>query len=73
MEVGQSMTSTEVQQQNNTLIQIGGPVPPNPTLPGLTVISHVSIEVPQQNEGVSCRSTLQCLPQGLQKRVGTLN
>ena len=60
---GQSMTSTEVQQQNTTLIQIVGAVPPNHTLQGLTVIAQVSIEVPQQNEGVSCRSTLQCIPQ----------
>ena len=37
------MTSTEVQQQNTTLIQIGGAVPPNHTLPGLTVIAHMSI------------------------------
>ena len=44
---GQSMMSTEVQQQNTTLIQIGGAVPPNHTLPGLTVIAHVSIELPQ--------------------------
>ena len=51
------MTSTEVQQQNTTLIQIGGAVPPNHTLLGPTVIAHVSIEVPQQNEGVSSASS----------------
>ena len=44
---GQTATSTEVQQRNTTRIQIRGAVPPNHASPGITVIAHVRVEVPQ--------------------------
>ena len=56
---GQTVTNTEVQQQNTTQVQIREVVPPNHASPGTTVIARVSIEVPQQNKGVLIRGTFQ--------------
>ncbi|KAK3555770.1 hypothetical protein QTP86_028946 [Hemibagrus guttatus] len=64
---GQAVTSTEVQQQDTTRVQIRGAVPPNHTPPGITVVAHMGVEVPQQNYGVPSRSTLQHPSQGLQE------
>ncbi|MEQ2229929.1 hypothetical protein ILYODFUR_023958 [Ilyodon furcidens] len=47
---GQSVTGTEVQQQNTTWVQIWEGIPPNQIPPGVTVVSKVAIEVPQQND-----------------------
>ena len=57
----QAVASTEVQQLNTARVQIGQAVPPNHALPGLAVITHVSVEVSQQNNGVPSWSTIQCL------------
>ena len=43
---GQSMTSTDVQQQSTTLVQIGQAVPPNNPPPGFSIVAHVRVEVP---------------------------
>ncbi|KAK3522425.1 hypothetical protein QTP86_010644 [Hemibagrus guttatus] len=64
---GQAVISTEVQQQDTTLVQIRGAIPPNHAPPGITVIAHMGVEVPQQNYGVPSRSTFQHPPQGLQE------
>ncbi|KAK3543782.1 hypothetical protein QTP70_027199 [Hemibagrus guttatus] len=64
---GQALTSTEVQQQDTTRVQIRGAVPPNHAPPGITVIAHMGIEIPQQNYGVPRRSTFQHPSQGLQE------
>ena len=59
---GQSMTSTEVQQQNTTLIEIrGGGVPPSHPLPGLTVIAHVSLSLAPYCSNMTVH---QCTKQG---------
>ncbi|KAK3528991.1 hypothetical protein QTP70_014114 [Hemibagrus guttatus] len=62
-----AVTSTEVQQQDTTQVQIRGAVPPNHTPPGITVVAHMGVEVPQQNYGVPSRSTFQHPSQGLQE------
>ncbi|KAK3572614.1 hypothetical protein QTP86_001059 [Hemibagrus guttatus] len=64
---GKTVTSTEVQQQNTTGVQIRGAVLPNHAPPGITVIAHMGIEIPQQNYGVPSRSTFQHPLQGLQE------
>ncbi|KAK3573893.1 hypothetical protein QTP86_032986 [Hemibagrus guttatus] len=63
----QAVTSTEVQQQDTTRVQIRGAVPPNHTPPGITVVAHMGVEVPQQNYGVPSQSTFQHPSQGLQE------
>ncbi|KAK3548874.1 hypothetical protein QTP70_021261 [Hemibagrus guttatus] len=63
----QAVTSTEVQQQDTTQVQIRGAVPPNHAPPGITVVAHMGVEVPQQNYGVPSRSTFQHPSQGLQE------
>ncbi|KAK3533518.1 hypothetical protein QTP70_023342, partial [Hemibagrus guttatus] len=63
----QLTTSTEVQQENTIRVQIRGAVPPNHAPPGITVIAHMGVEVPQQNYGVPSRSTFQHPSQGLQE------
>lgn len=45
------MTSTEIQQQTSTWVQIGEAVPPNHAFPGVPVISHVCVEISQQDYG----------------------
>ena len=60
-------TSTEVQQQNNARVQIREDVPSNHAPPANTVVTHVSIEVPQQSEGVPIRGAFQHPRQGLQE------
>ncbi|KAK3557817.1 hypothetical protein QTP86_002676 [Hemibagrus guttatus] len=62
-----AVTSTEVQQQDTTRVQIRGAVPPNYAPPGITVFVHMGVEVPQQNYGVPSRSTFQHPSQGLQE------
>ncbi|KAK3543672.1 hypothetical protein QTP70_026887, partial [Hemibagrus guttatus] len=47
--------------------QIRGAVPPNHAPPGITVVAHMGVEVPQQNYGVPSRSTFQNPSQGLQE------
>ncbi|KAK3536169.1 hypothetical protein QTP70_032724, partial [Hemibagrus guttatus] len=64
---GQAVTSTEVQQQDTTRVQIRGAVPPNNAPPGITVVAHMGVEVPQQNYGVPSQSTFQHPSQGLQE------
>ncbi|KAK3541577.1 hypothetical protein QTP86_032709, partial [Hemibagrus guttatus] len=64
---GQAVTSTEVQQQDTTRVQIRWAVPPNHAPPGITVVAHMGVEVPQQNYGVPSRSTFQHPSQGLQE------
>ncbi|KAK3554575.1 hypothetical protein QTP70_025529 [Hemibagrus guttatus] len=64
---GQAVTSTEVQQQDTTRVQIRGAVPPNHAPPGITVVAHMGVEVPQQNYGDPSRSTFQHPSQGLQE------
>ena len=44
---GQTVTSTEVQQQNTTRVQIREADPPNHTPSGNPATAHMSIEVPQ--------------------------
>ena len=44
---GQTVNSTEVQQQKTIRVQIEEAAPPNHTPPGNTVVAHMSIEVPQ--------------------------
>ncbi|KAK3537617.1 hypothetical protein QTP70_017016 [Hemibagrus guttatus] len=44
-----------------------GAVPPNHAPPGITVVAHMGVEVPQQNYGVPSRSTFQHPSQGLQE------
>ena len=61
----QTVTSTEVQQQNTTQVQIREAVPPNHAPPGTTVIVYVSIEVPQQEKGAPIRGAFQHPCQGL--------
>ncbi|KAK3512968.1 hypothetical protein QTP70_033400 [Hemibagrus guttatus] len=63
----EAVTSTEVQEQDTTRVQIRGAVPPNHTPPGITVIAHMGVEVPQQNYGVPSQSTFQHPSQGLQE------
>ncbi|KAK3566086.1 hypothetical protein QTP86_025538 [Hemibagrus guttatus] len=63
----QAVTSTEVQQQDTTQVQIRGAVPPNHAPPDITVVAHMGVEVPQQNYGVPSRSTFQHPSQGLQE------
>ena len=63
---GQAVSRTEVQKQNTAWVQIGAAVPPNHALPGLTVIACMSIEVPQEDEGISGRCAFLHPPQ---KRV----
>ncbi|KAK3533260.1 hypothetical protein QTP70_014330 [Hemibagrus guttatus] len=46
---GQAVTSTEVQQQDTTRVQIRGAVPPNHATPGITVIAHMG-----HDEGSDC-------------------
>ncbi|KAK3517240.1 hypothetical protein QTP70_001389, partial [Hemibagrus guttatus] len=62
-----AVTSTEVQQQDTTRVQIRGAVPPNHAPPGIIVIAHMGVEVPQQNYGVPSWSTFQHPSQGLQE------
>ncbi|KAK3558650.1 hypothetical protein QTP86_022968 [Hemibagrus guttatus] len=64
---GQALTSTEVQQQDTTQVQIRGAVPPHHAPPGITVVAHMGVEVPQQNYGVPSWSTFQHPSQGLQE------
>ena len=64
---GQTVTSTEVQQGNTTLVQIREAIPPNQVPPGTTDIAQMSIEVPQQNKGVLIWGTFQHPRQGLQE------
>ncbi|KAK3554715.1 hypothetical protein QTP70_032636 [Hemibagrus guttatus] len=64
---GQAVTSTEVQQQDTTRVQIRWAVPPNHAPPGIIVVAHMGVEVPQQNYGVPSRSTFQHPSQGLQE------
>ncbi|KAK3506223.1 hypothetical protein QTP70_009284 [Hemibagrus guttatus] len=64
---GQAVTSTEVQQKGTTRVQIWGAIPSNHAPPGITVIAHMGVEVPQQNYGVPSRSTFQHPSQGLQE------
>ena len=45
----QSMTSTEVQQQNTVWVQIRGASLPDHAPPGLTVAANVNIEVTQED------------------------
>ncbi|KAK3560720.1 hypothetical protein QTP86_014721, partial [Hemibagrus guttatus] len=52
-----AVTSTEDQQQDTTRVQIRGTVPPNHAPPGITVVAHMGVEVPQQNYGVPSRRT----------------
>lgn len=42
---GQTVTRTEVRQQNSPGLQIGEAVPPSHTPPGNTITAHVSCEV----------------------------
>ncbi|KAK3534858.1 hypothetical protein QTP86_028556 [Hemibagrus guttatus] len=63
----EAVTSTEVQQQDTTRVQIRGAVPPNHAPPGITVVAHMDVEIPQQNYGVPSRSTFQHPLQGLQE------
>ena len=56
---GQSVTSTEVQQENAARVQIRGAIRPDQAPPGLTVATNVSIEVTQKDEEILRRSTLQ--------------
>ncbi|MEQ2291859.1 hypothetical protein AMECASPLE_017190 [Ameca splendens] len=42
-------------------------IPPDHASPGVTVISHVGVEVPQQNNGVPRRGTMQHPRKGCQK------
>ncbi|MED6249006.1 hypothetical protein ATANTOWER_008095, partial [Ataeniobius toweri] len=42
-------------------------IPPDHASPGVTVVSHVGIEVPQQNNGVPGRGTIQHPRQGHQE------
>uniref|UniRef100_A0A8C2WTY4 LDL receptor related protein 1 n=1 Tax=Cyclopterus lumpus TaxID=8103 RepID=A0A8C2WTY4_CYCLU len=56
---GQTVASTEVQQQNTIRVQIGQAVPPNHAPPGFSVIAHVSVEVSQENYGVGRRRPFQ--------------
>ncbi|KAK5621665.1 hypothetical protein CRENBAI_022050 [Crenichthys baileyi] len=65
----QSMTSTEFQQQNTTLVRNGRAIPPNHNPPGLTVIANVSVEVPQQNKGVPPEGCSPTPPPRTPKRV----
>ena len=57
---GQTVTSTDVQQQNTTEVQTGEAVPPNHTPPDNTLAAHMSVEVPGW-------STFQYPSQGLQE------
>ena len=57
---GHSVTSTK-KQQNAARVQIGGGILPDHAPPDLTVAFNVSIEVTQEDEGISRRSTLQYL------------
>ncbi|MEQ2234538.1 hypothetical protein ILYODFUR_032682 [Ilyodon furcidens] len=49
---------------HTTWIQIREAIPPNHTIPGVTVVSHVGIEVLQQNNGNQERGTMQHPRQG---------
>lgn len=52
---GQTVNSTEVQQQNITWVQIGEALPPDHIPPGVTVAVHMGIELPQQNDPRACK------------------
>ena len=53
---GQSMTSTEVQQQNTARVQGGGAaILPDHAPPGLIVAANMRIEVTQEDEGTPRR------------------
>ena len=54
---GQSVRSTDVQQQNTTRVQVRGAIHLSHTPPGLTVTATVSIEVTQEDEGIPRRTT----------------
>ena len=56
---GQTVTSTEVQQQNTAWVQFRGAILSDNTPPGLTVAANVSIEVTQEDEVIPRRNTLQ--------------
>ncbi len=58
---GQSMTSTEVQKQNITGVQIREAVPFSHTSSNFPVNAHVCIEVSQKDTGVSHRNLMQDL------------
>ena len=67
---GQTVTSTEVQQQNNTRVQIREAVPPNHTPPGTTVIAHMRTEVSQQNKEVPIRGAFRAPLPRTPRRLG---
>lgn len=57
------------QKSNNTTwVQIGEVVPPDHFPTGDTVVAYVSVEVPQQDDGIPGKSTFQnpsqCLQEG---------
>ncbi|KAK5618305.1 hypothetical protein CRENBAI_019788 [Crenichthys baileyi] len=56
-----------MQRTWSTLIQIGEAIPPVHASPAVTVVSHVGFEVPQQNNGVPGRVTIQHPRQGRQE------
>ncbi|MED6273587.1 hypothetical protein CHARACLAT_007964 [Characodon lateralis] len=53
--------------QLTTWIQIGEAIPPDHASPGVTVVSHMGVEVPEQNNGVPGRGTIQHPRQGRQE------
>ena len=55
---GQSMTSTEIQQQNTARVQVKGTILSNHAPPGLSVIANVSFEITEEDEGISRGGTL---------------
>ena len=57
---GQSVASTEVQQQNTARVQLRGAILPDHAPPGLTGAANVSIKVIQEGEVIPRRGTLQC-------------
>ena len=54
----QSVMRTDVQQQNNTRVQIRGTIFTDHAPPGLTVAANVSIEVIQKAKGIPRRRIL---------------
>ena len=49
---GQSMTSTEVQKQYTAQVQIREAIPPSNAPSDYSIIAHMSIEIPQKNNGI---------------------
>ena len=64
---GQTVASTEVQQQNTTLVQIVVTMPPNHASPSVSIIAQVCIKFPQQDSGVPHRSPTQGSTYNLQE------